>query len=100
MEALRRVWDDFSLTLPGGESSAECQRRVEEALSDLEARHDPDQRVLVCSHGNAIGLYLHGLDGSFGFESWKEMQNPDLFAIQGDRWRRLDLQMTSLSVSP
>jgi 2,3-bisphosphoglycerate-dependent phosphoglycerate mutase len=88
-QTLRRVWNDFDLVLPGGESSIECQRRVGEALNDLRARHDGD-RVLVSSHGNAIGLYLNRLDSSFGFEAWKEMRNPDLFAIQEDRWRRVE----------
>ena len=59
MEALRRVWNDFDLVLPGGESSAECQRRVGEVLSELRAHHGSDDRVLVSSHGNAIGLYLN-----------------------------------------
>lgn len=90
-EALRRVWADFSLMLPGGESSAACLRRVGEALDDLRSRHDDGERVLVSSHGNAIGLYLNHLDGSFGFEDWTEMQNPDLFPVQEDRWRRVEL---------
>jgi 2,3-bisphosphoglycerate-dependent phosphoglycerate mutase len=89
LQAVRRVWNDFQLTLPGGESSAACQRRVAAALSDLRARHDEDERVLVSSHGNAIGLYLNRLDPSFGFEAWREMRNPDLFAVQGDQWRRV-----------
>jgi len=90
-EALRRVWDDFSLTLPGGESSAACQRRVGAALDDLWSRHDDGERVLASSHGNAIGLCLNRLDPSFGFEAWTEMRNPDLFAVDGDRWRRVEL---------
>jgi 2,3-bisphosphoglycerate-dependent phosphoglycerate mutase len=87
-QALQRVWNDFSLTLPGGESSAACQRRVGEALDDLRSQHD-DERVFVSSHGNAIGLYLNRLDSSFGFEDWKEMGNPDLFVVREDRWRRV-----------
>lgn len=91
LEALRRVWDDFDLVLPGGESSAECQHRVAEAVGDLRARHEPDERVLVCSHGNAIGLYFNHLDPAFGFEAWSSLRNPDLFAVRDDRWRRLAL---------
>jgi len=91
MEALRRVWSDFDLVLPGGESSAACQRRVGAALDDLRNRHSDDERVLVSSHGNAIGLYLNRLDSEFGFEDWDEMRNPDLFAVQGEKWRRVEL---------
>ena len=91
MEALRCVWDDFDLALPGGESGVECQRRVGAALRDLRARHDDGERVLVCSHGNAIGLHLNWLDQSFGFDDWTEMRNPDLFAVGEDCWRRVVL---------
>ena len=90
LEALRRVWSDFDLVLPGGESSAECQRRVGEALDDLRSQHD-DERVLVCSHGNAIGLYFNHLDPAFGFEAWSSLRNPDLFAVRDGQWRRLAL---------
>ena len=90
-EALRRVWSDFDLVLPGGESSAACQQRVGTVLSELRARHGPSERVIVSSHGNAIGLYLNRLDSSFGFEAWAEMRNPDLFVTDGERWKRLEL---------
>lgn len=92
--ALRRVWDDFTLTLPGGESSADCQRRVVEAVDDLRARHGTDERVLVCSHGNAIALYLNHLDPSVGFAEWEALRNPDLIAVQEDQWSRATLTMS------
>lgn len=90
-QAVRRVWADFDLTLPGGESSAACQQRVVKAVGDLRARHASDECVLVSSHGNALGLYLNDLDPAFGFAAWSELQNPDLFAVCNDRWRRLAL---------
>ncbi len=37
--------------------------------------------LLVSSHGNAIALYLHALDPSYGFDNWVAMRNPDVFRI-------------------
>lgn len=87
-QAVKRVWSDFQRTLPGGESSAACQRRMAAAVADVRARH-PDRRLLISSHGNAIGLYLNHLDPCFGFQQWQAMQKPDLFAVHEDQWTRL-----------
>jgi hypothetical protein len=37
--------------------------------------------LLVSSHGNAIALYLHALEPSYGFDNWAAMRNPELFRI-------------------
>jgi 2,3-bisphosphoglycerate-dependent phosphoglycerate mutase len=89
--AVRRVWSDFDLALTGGESSAAAQKRVVAAVDDLRTRHEREERVLVSSHGNAIGLYLNHLNSRFRFEDWSEMQTPDLYAVRDGRWRRLNL---------
>lgn len=78
--AVRRTWDDFSFAHPGGESNRECQERVVRAVAAIAQAH-PGARVLVSSHGNAVGLFLNSLDGGFGFEQWAAMRNPDLFRI-------------------
>ena len=37
--------------------------------------------IAVCSHGNAIGLFLNSIEPSFGFSNWRDMRNPDVFWI-------------------
>jgi 2,3-bisphosphoglycerate-dependent phosphoglycerate mutase len=83
---LQKSWSDFSFTLPHCESSADCQRRMHACLARLAADHR-GQTLLVCSHGNAIALYLHGVDDAFGFEAWAAMRNPELFRITYDGGR-------------
>jgi 2,3-bisphosphoglycerate-dependent phosphoglycerate mutase len=80
---LQTSWADFSFTLPRCESSADCQRRMHAGLAKLAASHR-GQTLLVCSHGNAIALFLHGIDDSFGFEAWAARRNPELFRITYD----------------
>lgn len=52
--------------------------------------HHAGQHVLIASHGNAIGLYLNHLDPAFGFEAWRAMRMPDLYAVFGRTWRRME----------
>ena len=78
---VRRTWEDFRFTPPGGESSAACQRRVVRAITDIAGRH-PGRTLLVSSHGNAISLLLNSMDRSVDFDAMAAMKNPDLFKIE------------------
>ena len=80
---LQRAWADFSFALPHCESGYDCQQRMCHCLAQLAANHT-GQTLLICSHGNAIGLYLNSIESSFGFEAWAAMQNPDIFWITYD----------------
>jgi 2,3-bisphosphoglycerate-dependent phosphoglycerate mutase len=86
--AVEKVWESFNTVLPGGESSAECQRRMIEGVEAARADH-AGQHVLMASHGNAIGLYLNHLDSGFSFEAWRAMRMPALYAVSGRTWRRV-----------
>lgn len=90
-ELLEQSWNDFSLTLSNGESSAGCQERVVTAGRRAVERW-PGETILAASHGNAIALFLNHLDPAFGFEAWAAMGNPELYRIRhregGFRWDR------------
>ena len=92
MDQMRKKWEDFHFAPPGGESNAECQLRIVNAVRDIIRRH-PGRTLLVSSHGNAISLLLNSIHTSFGFEGWMAMKNPDLFRIRAEGaslvWDRL-----------
>ncbi len=77
---IEKAWQDFSFAIPGCESGYSCQSRIAICLLKL-VKANSGKRLLVSSHGNAIGLYLNMLDSSFGFLQWRAMKNPDLFKI-------------------
>lgn len=77
---LQHAWADFGFALPQCESAFACQQRMCQCLAELASNHR-GQTLLLCSHGNAIALYLNALDRSFGFEAWGAMKNPDIFWI-------------------
>jgi len=38
--------------------------------------------VLV-THGQLLALVLHAIDERFGFDDWRALTNPDVYAIEG-----------------
>ena len=84
LEVLKHAWQHFDFALPHCESSAQCQARMVGTLRDL-VQGQAGNVLLVSSHGNAIALYLHALDPSYGFDNWAAMKNPDVFRIYYDK---------------
>ena len=83
MEQMRKKWEDFHFAPPGGESNAECQLRIVDAIGGIIRRH-PGRTLLVSSHGSAISLLLNSIHSSFNFKGWMRMKNPDLFRIKAE----------------
>jgi 2,3-bisphosphoglycerate-dependent phosphoglycerate mutase len=86
-EVMRGLWMDLGARLPNGESGTQCRLRVTACLTAL-ARELSGETLIVASHGNAIALFLHGVDAAFGYEAWKRMRNPDVFRLhyRAHRW--------------
>ena len=80
IEQMRKRWEDFNFAPPGGESNAECQLRIVNAVRNIVGGH-PGSTLLVSSHGKAISLLLNSIHSSFNFERSMAMKNPDLFRI-------------------
>jgi 2,3-bisphosphoglycerate-dependent phosphoglycerate mutase len=78
---VRRTWDDFDHSPPGGESSRAAQARAELVLAELAARH-PGATIVAASHGNLIALALNSRDEAVGFEFWDAMEMPALYEIE------------------
>jgi 2,3-bisphosphoglycerate-dependent phosphoglycerate mutase len=78
-DRIRASFEDLTLALPGGESTATAAERGTQALADV-LRHDLLPTVVV-SHGNLLAALLNHLDGRPGFETWSGLTNPDLFRV-------------------
>ncbi|WP_214846180.1 MULTISPECIES: histidine phosphatase family protein [unclassified Exiguobacterium] len=78
-EHLQKTFTDFDYACPGGETSAEATRRIQDVLNDVWS-HSAETTLLV-THGNLLALYLHSFDASFGFEQGQHLRNPDVFLV-------------------
>ncbi|MEL6640375.1 MAG: histidine phosphatase family protein [Pseudomonadota bacterium] len=94
---IRASFKDPDHRAEGGESQRDMMRRWTAALSHIAAAKG---RPVFATHGGMTAALFHDLDPSFGFEGWKGLSNPDLFALdlEGPRLRsfaRLELKVTS-----
>lgn len=87
IDKLEATYKDLDLKYEGGESSNEAIRRIIEVVNDLRAS-DAENTIIV-AHGGIISLLLHYYDKSAGFEAWRKLSNPDVYALQisEDRYR-------------
>jgi 2,3-bisphosphoglycerate-dependent phosphoglycerate mutase len=65
----------------GAESNEEAQRRGLSALMRVVETHS-GQHVVVSTHGTLMALILNGLDPSLGFEFWRRLTFPDVYALE------------------
>lgn len=78
---IARAWSNRSFADAGCESADACQTRVVAGIDTIVRRY-AGQRVLLCSHGNAIGLLLNAIDPAFGFAQWQAMTTPALYEVE------------------
>ena len=80
LDHVRRSFAAPDYAIAGGESSRAAQQRVANVLTRLAVLH-PNETVVAGSHGNLIALALQLDDPSVGFEFWKAMPMPAVYAI-------------------
>ena len=76
----RKMWDDFSCRLPGGETSQEVQDRAMVALQGI-VQGMSSEGAACFSHGNLIGHVLKKVIPDFGFDDWRSMGMPDIYRL-------------------
>ena len=79
-EIVRDSFDDPQLRVPGGESADDVLQRAWESLREL---LESDSRLpVVVTHGNLMSLVLNSIDGSFGYDGWANLSNPDVYCLK------------------
>jgi 2,3-bisphosphoglycerate-dependent phosphoglycerate mutase len=76
----QRSWADFSYVLEGGECSWTCRSRIAAAVEEIARKH-PGETIALGSHGNAIGLFMHYVDASFGMEHASALRTPEILKV-------------------
>ncbi|WP_219835225.1 histidine phosphatase family protein [Paenibacillus sp. R14(2021)] len=83
--AVRRSFDDHDVVLEGGESFREAQLRAVPVIRDMVSVYR-GRTVAVGTHGNIMTMILHAFDERFGWEFWRQLTMPDVYAMtfEGD----------------
>lgn len=88
---VRDAWHRPDDPPPGGESNVEAQARGTAVVLRLVDRH-PGGEVALATHGNLLALVLNRLDPSYGYEFWRRLSFPDVYALTLDRHRLIGLE--------
>lgn len=90
---LQHSFETPSFKIEGAESGEEAAARIRSVLSSVEATEGD---MIVVTHGNLLALYLQQLDPTFGFEAWRTMPNPAVYAIDCSIPHRFSIQNSRL----
>ena len=79
-KAVEVTWRAPFFSHPGGESSAEAQKRGLALVKRVQAE-DPNDAVVLSTHGNLLALILQAFDPSIDFSFWKSLTMPDIYVL-------------------
>ncbi|WP_040979486.1 histidine phosphatase family protein [Oceanobacillus jeddahense] len=80
IEKLEAAYTDLDLKYEGGESGNEATRRIVDVVNDL--RTSDAENSIIVAHGGIISLLLHYYEKNAGFEAWRTLSNPDVYALK------------------
>ncbi|MEO0544197.1 MAG: histidine phosphatase family protein [Pseudomonadota bacterium] len=72
-------FDDPDHACPGGESVNDVRERAGRALAFIEEQGGPVP--VFVTHGGLTSALFSAVDPAFGFDAWKSLRNPDVFAV-------------------
>ena len=73
-------WEHPEAVPDGGESILQCRARMQASILELAEAH-PGQKLLVGSHGAAIGALLSGIDPEVDDDFVRSINLPDVFHL-------------------
>ncbi|HAL09282.1 MAG TPA: histidine phosphatase family protein [Staphylococcus sp.] len=78
---LKMTFSNFEYRVKNGETSSEAQKRILTVYNSITLQ----QNTLIVTHGNIMTLLLNHFDKQFGFDEWKNLNNPDLYVIDNEQ---------------
>ena len=78
--AVEQTWRDPSFAHPGGEANQIAQERAVTVVKRLSEAHQGGQ-VVLSTHGNLLALLVNQFDARCGFDFWKALTMPDIYAL-------------------
>ena len=80
MPAMKRMFDDPTYALPGGESNTVCQKRSVEVMKYISEEHK-GKKVAIGTHGNVMTLMMNYFDSTYGWDFLNQTKKPDIYKL-------------------
>lgn len=78
-ELLRHSFTDASFRVPGAESGQDATDRILSVITPLD---DVNDTTVLVTHGNLLALLLQHVDNRFDFDTWRTLNNPDVYCLE------------------
>lgn len=90
LSAIEAMWSHPSFAYSGGESNEIAQRRAVAVVRRL-LRARAGRHIALSTHGNLLALLVQHFDRRVGFDFWRALSTPDIFALRLDDDGRVSL---------
>ncbi|OBY80968.1 phosphoglycerate mutase [Paenibacillus sp. KS1] len=97
-EAKRKVYENFHVSFPEGETSHDAQQRAVAVLQELISKYE-GQHIVIGTHGDIMTLMLNHFDPTYGFEFWISTTMPDIYKLELQDMRLLRVEKLWYSIS-
>ncbi|MFC5528304.1 histidine phosphatase family protein [Cohnella yongneupensis] len=95
MPAIRQSFSDPDFVLPGGESTAVCQKRAIAVLKNVLEQFE-GKRIAIGTHGNVMTLMMNYFDSQYGFEFLSQTRKPDVYKLQIENMELVEVTRLSI----
>ena len=68
------------ITLPGGESNADCQNRSISVIKTILKEHS-GKKIAIGTHGLVMTLMMNYFDSSYGLDFLNQLKKPDIYKL-------------------
>jgi len=79
--AKRRVYEDWSFSFPGGESSEQAQQRAIRVLNKI-IEEFKGKKFVIGTHGDIMTLMMNYFDSTYSYEFWRSLTMPDIYKLE------------------
>lgn len=80
MPAMKRMFDDPTYALPGGESNTVCQNRSVGVITYILEEYK-GKKIAIGTHGNVMTLMMNYFDSTYGWDFLNQTKKPDIYKL-------------------
>ncbi|MFS0782781.1 histidine phosphatase family protein [Bacillus sp. 1P06AnD] len=78
--AVKYVWKHHTVSLEGGESNVDAQKRGVSALLAAVETYEGNH-LAIGTHGNIMALMMNFFDEQYDYSFWKKLDMPDIYKL-------------------
>ncbi len=91
LRAIERSFADIDFCLEEGETTRQAQERAVPRIKQLLADYE-GKKIAIGTHGNIMTIILNYFDKSYGYEFWAQTSKPDIYKLEFDGERLVQVE--------